>query len=228
MNDVIIDYIKALVNLYGLVSKEKIVEIFNMQNDDKIVADDIDKIVTSKTLDNEIFEYSEGHFIEESLLVDDDLEKLLKRLGNKPYYIPEKSELLKYADQLYYQETQELENLKAFIKKEIIINDEQMADELCDDIQIFAGCMSGSMDIIMYQFERRNIILKTEKQARDLMPLIIEVKNNTRVWENRGYTPKEMHGRTDETDIHQTKKVGRNDQCPCGSGKKYKHCCGSN
>ena len=21
-------------------------------------------------------------------------------------------------------------------------------------------------------------------------------------------------------------KVGRNDPCPCGSGKKYKHCCG--
>ena len=25
--------------------------------------------------------------------------------------------------------------------------------------------------------------------------------------------------------IH-TKKVGRNEPCPCGSGKKYKHCCG--
>jgi preprotein translocase subunit SecA len=24
------------------------------------------------------------------------------------------------------------------------------------------------------------------------------------------------------------KKVGRNDPCPCGSGKKYKHCCGRN
>lgn len=24
------------------------------------------------------------------------------------------------------------------------------------------------------------------------------------------------------------KKVGRNDDCPCGSGKKYKHCCGAN
>ncbi len=23
-------------------------------------------------------------------------------------------------------------------------------------------------------------------------------------------------------------KVGRNDSCPCGSGKKYKHCCGKN
>jgi hypothetical protein len=24
------------------------------------------------------------------------------------------------------------------------------------------------------------------------------------------------------------KKVGRNDPCPCGSGKKYKKCCGLN
>ncbi|RLB13732.1 MAG: hypothetical protein DRG35_06440, partial [Deltaproteobacteria bacterium] len=23
-----------------------------------------------------------------------------------------------------------------------------------------------------------------------------------------------------------TPKVGRNDPCPCGSGKKYKYCCG--
>jgi len=23
------------------------------------------------------------------------------------------------------------------------------------------------------------------------------------------------------------KKVGRNDPCPCGSGKKYKNCCGN-
>ena len=23
------------------------------------------------------------------------------------------------------------------------------------------------------------------------------------------------------------KKVGRNEKCPCGSGKKFKHCCGS-
>ena len=28
--------------------------------------------------------------------------------------------------------------------------------------------------------------------------------------------------------IVKPKKVGRNDPCPCGSGKKYKHCCGKN
>jgi preprotein translocase subunit SecA len=26
--------------------------------------------------------------------------------------------------------------------------------------------------------------------------------------------------------VNKTQKVGRNDPCPCGSGKKYKHCCG--
>ena len=25
-----------------------------------------------------------------------------------------------------------------------------------------------------------------------------------------------------------SKKIGRNDPCPCGSGKKYKKCCGAN
>jgi len=30
------------------------------------------------------------------------------------------------------------------------------------------------------------------------------------------------------TTIVKEKKVGRNDKCPCGSGKKYKFCCGKN
>ena len=28
--------------------------------------------------------------------------------------------------------------------------------------------------------------------------------------------------------VHVEKKPGRNDPCPCGSGKKYKKCCGRN
>lgn len=30
------------------------------------------------------------------------------------------------------------------------------------------------------------------------------------------------------TIVRTGKKIGRNDPCPCGSGKKYKHCCGRN
>ena len=30
----------------------------------------------------------------------------------------------------------------------------------------------------------------------------------------------------ESTTIRKEKKIGRNDPCPCGSGKKYKKCCG--
>jgi SEC-C motif-containing protein len=29
-----------------------------------------------------------------------------------------------------------------------------------------------------------------------------------------------------KTVVRTSPKIGRNDPCPCGSGKKYKHCCG--
>ena len=32
----------------------------------------------------------------------------------------------------------------------------------------------------------------------------------------------------DKTVRNEGPKVGRNDPCPCGSGKKYKNCCGKN
>ena len=38
--------------------------------------------------------------------------------------------------------------------------------------------------------------------------------------------PKREHKQ--ETVRRETPKVGRNDPCPCGSGKKYKYCCGKN
>ena len=31
-----------------------------------------------------------------------------------------------------------------------------------------------------------------------------------------------------ENGVVKGKKIGRNDPCPCGSGKKYKQCCGKN
>ena len=33
--------------------------------------------------------------------------------------------------------------------------------------------------------------------------------------------------RTVQQVVRGTAKVGRNDPCPCGSGKKYKKCCGA-
>ncbi len=36
------------------------------------------------------------------------------------------------------------------------------------------------------------------------------------------FSPSKPH---QQPTIHRGEKVGRNDPCPCGSGKKYKKCC---
>ncbi len=38
----------------------------------------------------------------------------------------------------------------------------------------------------------------------------------------------EKEGGMNKTVVNEEPKVGRNDPCPCGSGKKYKNCCGKN
>ena len=38
----------------------------------------------------------------------------------------------------------------------------------------------------------------------------------------------EKEGGMNKTVVNEGPKVGRNDPCPCGSGKKYKNCCGKN
>jgi preprotein translocase subunit SecA len=48
---------------------------------------------------------------------------------------------------------------------------------------------------------------------------------------NVTYTHSNEDGSVSETDdpttrVAQVPKVGRNEPCPCGSGKKYKHCHG--
>ena len=49
--------------------------------------------------------------------------------------------------------------------------------------------------------------------------------------ESHGEGPRRLSGGgapASKTPVHAEKKVGRNDPCPCGSGKKYKNCCGKN
>jgi uncharacterized protein len=45
-------------------------------------------------------------------------------------------------------------------------------------------------------------------------------------WRLANYTPPQGEDLIPPPPFASTRKVGRNDPCPCGSGKKYKKCCG--
>lgn len=60
----------------------------------------------------------------------------------------------------------------------------------------------------------------SSKKQKELLKELIKVQKNVRIWGLNGFKTNEL------TDLHKSEKIGRNEQCPCNSGKKYKQCCG--
>jgi hypothetical protein len=58
-----------------------------------------------------------------------------------------------------------------------------------------------------------------------LMPVLMDAWNSTPRHELGGRTPTEMATSARAPSGRGAPRVGRNDPCPCGSGRKYKHCC---
>ena len=50
----------------------------------------------------------------------------------------------------------------------------------------------------------------------------IEKKENGKITEKKDETEEKVKQQPKKA----ANKIGRNDPCPCGSGKKYKQCCG--
>jgi len=106
--------------------------------------------------------------------------------------------------------------------------------------------------LLEYQFESYNLFQEMMARVRtsvaDLSMRVSIVKDpplqekkadKSRIVEGRDLDLSFSGGRTEESrnnENHEKKhqpvrkgpKIGRNDPCPCGSGKKYKHCCGRN
>ncbi len=54
----------------------------------------------------------------------------------------------------------------------------------------------------------------------------IEINRKVQMPKQHTFKPADVVENTPPTTITKNKEVGRNDPCPCGSGKKYKNCCG--
>ena len=111
--------------------------------------------------------------------------------------------------------------------------------------------MGQSLSDILDMFEEEGIQFSSDDDLQEFAPLMMDVNNNTRMLIHRGWTPVEMFRQTPPRPKGQRPKlvpmsssaakmldeasdelkgmgfdVAPNDPCPCGSGKKYKKCCG--
>ncbi|WP_346356074.1 SEC-C metal-binding domain-containing protein [Azotosporobacter soli] len=85
---------------------------------------------------------------------------------------------------------------------------------------------------------QESLEMDSEGIVQDFVALLTYLVNNTRQWGLKGHTPAELSIRDlayknvlqlplAKTPLAAGKTVGRNEPCLCGSGKKFKKCCGN-
>lgn len=232
--DLLNNYAIAAVSLYGVISQDDFVELFNSQNERQTSIDEIFPILLS----NIYADPDTGYCFWDEYIVGDEFEEedfeavpwLVAQRKGKTRYTPPREELLKYSDWDYYEITPQLIALKSYLSE--LISDPDEVEDLLDEIHKM-GVMGVRTQEYFDLLNSASIEFEGIKQAEKMMQLIVDVQNNTRQWTNFGHTPHEIHF-SDKTNllpfpsvqpIH-SQKIGRNDPCPCGSGKKYKKCCG--
>ncbi|WP_422484783.1 hypothetical protein [Gudongella sp. DL1XJH-153] len=191
MKSIILDYCISLVNLYGIVSFGKVADTYNIQNEDNIKIEELRAEVGKNIvyLRDNLVVVENNELIAMEIMMLDDYSKEKEYKDGKPYYIPEKEELLRYADYTYFERTKSYNDLVEFLYG--LYKDKSKAEKLANDIRIFLKSVDG-IGNLGYFFEENDLMFKDSKDAEQLMELIKGLADNTRMWANNGYTPIEI------------------------------------
>jgi preprotein translocase subunit SecA len=114
--------------------------------------------------------------------------------------------------------TDELIQLVKHLKERYLLDDQTM-NRYMDDCLILLNSFIDIDPSFLYLSQQ--LPVATEDDKKMLLALLQASQDSIHTWALKGNKRKKDVAQTSET-----KKVGRNDPCPCGSGKKYKKCCG--
>jgi len=219
VTNMIDDSIDRLVNAYngddGIDNSEALLQdiqnSFGIQEVESLKADKVKVADVVEELQNkahEIYEAKEAEFGEENMR---ELERVV---------------ILKVVDQKWMDHIDDMDELKngiglrAYAQKDPVVQYRLEGADMFDDM---IEDLKDDVAKIMLNIEKRDENAQREETAEitgaGLEDTAINLVDGT-------VKPKE--GGLNKTVVKTEPKVGRNDPCPCGSGKKYKNCCGKN
>ena len=196
------DYISSIVNKYLISEEENKYETLkdyvnkNLLKMKKIKLSDIDGKMPEE-VSQEIFE-----------VLSEDYEKKINELPWELVSEFEKAISLRVIDTNWMNHINNMEHLRDGVGLRGYANEDPLQAYIKEGYQIFDNMMdkiSEETSLFLLRAEIRQNIERKEVAK----PIV----NNR--------DEKTLKGGT-----HKKEKVGRNDPCPCGSGKKYKQCCG--
>ena len=133
--------------------------------------------------------------VAEYLLQDEDFYgyfSVKEGQSGKPYYIPDKKQFLKYADEYYHEKTLSFISLRAFFRNQSELTKDR-ADEIADDIYGMANPLDGDIESVINMIEDMHMFHFNTYTVKEFCSLYTEMYNDTRLHINCGHTPNELH-----------------------------------
>ncbi len=198
VDEILKDFLNEIIPKLCLIKSN-----YQKSHDEKIYLTSIKNIIGNVIADKELVSISS--------LKDEDFSKKIQDLysskkkdrvnivGQKENENLEKRIFLQVIDFSWRSHLQYLEQLRQVIGLRSYGQKDPLSEFKKEAFVLFEGLLEKiKIDIIKFLINL-NIVISSEKQNEE----------------------KQVE------EINENKKIGRNEKCPCGSGKKYKHCCGS-
>ena len=191
-----------------------------------------------------------GEIAADYLFVEDPeiaLRDLRRQQKGKPYKILPKMEFLRYADSEYYPVTSARTAMLKYLQRRAA-SLTLSPEDFCAAIQSII-VIDAPMQEVVNIVQAEGLVFNKHWDIGEFAALYQNLNNRTHKHSNCGYTPDELFAMSDkgkrlaegtaqigqmslfDLPVEKPKltivgKPSRNGPCPCGSGRKYKNCCG--
>ncbi|MGO5073984.1 SEC-C metal-binding domain-containing protein [Clostridium sporogenes] len=232
----ILKVVQVLLHYYGALSLEELYEIIHSMSSnlnygkDRNIEIEFDRSYLTNLLSDNNRSYYGIKKQDNTYYVEDVINLSYVLQGHKAIqYLDYKELSISYIRKFNKEEfyIKPLEKLKKYMKENLNIKEEKL-----NELMYSISCLMKNAFSVDYIFEdiKGRIYLKKEEIERDIKDIITEINNNIQKWCLRGHSITEIKSKEDKIyekveKVNHKGKIGRNDPCPCGSGKKYKKCC---
>ena len=220
LNEEIIKAISGMVYYYGVCKidflKSNIKNIFGTSFDEAYI----------NTLIANGEELGYDYVIDGDMLCNidvEDTEKILKLQEEckNDYYKFDKKSLVKAGKIDFVEENKQGAKLEKVLGELFVIDKNILKEEMDGFIVAIKNEVekSEAIDIFLQAYE-----IQSEEERKIFVYELELFAKSIRKWSLKGYTEDEVE-KANSRVVNEV-KIGRNDPCICGSGKKYKKCCG--
>ncbi|CEA03228.1 hypothetical protein BN1048_02010 [Jeotgalicoccus saudimassiliensis] len=213
-----LNLIRAALHLYGVVEFKQIVHLFKKYYGMDVTIEEVVDMVNRSPYVITVNEKNREFVIDD--MTDEQYEIIRNAQQKYKYYEPEFGKFIKFSNPGYIDESAAHETLKKWVSEHLNTN---VASDYELYLHVLRMVISGrKREDISGEIKNLGHTFESKAEEDEFFELISNIVRQTRHFQYRGKSEAELGQRTIVREV----KVGRNDPCPCGSGKKYKKCCG--